>query len=347
MASSPASTEADAEFPEGTRGGDTENPITFTYRLDDRAWNIVDAVKDAAAKTGKSAAQISLNWVLHRRGVTAPIIGARNLTQLEDNLGAVGWELDDETAKAHRLGERVPARLPVRVHPVRRLSRATGRRSMELRQLGRTGMRVTEVCLGAMTFGRETPEDESGEILARYLDAGGNFVDTANTYNRGASEEILGRLLQGRRDSIVLATKCRMPMGSGPNDKGASRRVIREQVEASLRRLQTDWIDLYQIHCWDRDTPLEETVSTLDDLVREGKVRYVGASNYTGWQLATALGVAREHGWEPYVSLQPQYSLVSPRHRARAAPPRRVRRAGGAAVEPARRRAALREVPPG
>ena len=181
---------------------------------------------------------------------------------------------------------------------------------MELRQLGRTGTRVTEVCLGAMTFGRETAEDESREILARYLDAGGNFVDTANTYNRGASEEILGRLLAGRRDAIVLATKCRMPMGSGPNDKGASRRVIREQVEASLRRLQTDWIDLYQIHCWDATTPLEETVSTLDDLVREGKVRYVGASNYTGWQLATALGVAREHGWEPYVSLQPQYSLV-------------------------------------
>ena len=218
---------------------------------------------------------------------------------------------------------------------------------MELRQLGRTGMRVTEVCLGAMTFGRETPEDESGEILARYLDAGGNFVDTANTYNRGASEEILGRLLQGRRDSIVLATKCRMPMGSGPNDKGASRRVIREQVEASLRRLQTEWIDLYQIHCWDRDTPLEETVSTLDDLVREGKVRYVGASNYTGWQLATALGVAAS-ARVGAVRLPPAAVLARvPRHRARAAAARRVRRPRGAAVEPARRRAALREVPPG
>jgi len=181
---------------------------------------------------------------------------------------------------------------------------------MEYRQLGATGMRVSEVCLGAMTFGRETSEEDSARILDRYLGAGGNFVDTANTYNRGTSETILGRLLQGRRDTIVLATKCRMQMGNGPNDKGASRRVIREQVEASLRRLQTDWIDLYQIHCWDRDTPLEETISTLDDLVREGKVRYVGASNYTGWQLATALGVAREHGWEPYVSLQPQYSLV-------------------------------------
>jgi aryl-alcohol dehydrogenase-like predicted oxidoreductase len=182
---------------------------------------------------------------------------------------------------------------------------------MEIRQLGSTGLRVTEACLGAMTFGRETPEDESREILARYLDAGGNFIDTANVYGQGASEEILGRALEGRRADLVVATKCRMPMGGGPNDRGASRGVIRRQVEASLRRLRTDWIDLYQIHCWDRDTPLEETISTLDDLVHEGKVRYVGASNYSGWQLATALGLAREHDWEPYVSIQPQYSLVT------------------------------------
>ena len=181
---------------------------------------------------------------------------------------------------------------------------------MELRQLGRTGIRVTEACLGAMTFGRETEEADSRAILDRYLGAGGNFIDTANVYNVGASEEILGRALGARRDTIVLATKCRMPMGGDPNQKGASRRVIREQVEASLRRLQTEWIDLYQIHCWDAHTPLEETLSTLNDLVREGKVRYIGASNYTGWQLATALGVAREHGWEPYISIQPQYSLV-------------------------------------
>lgn len=182
---------------------------------------------------------------------------------------------------------------------------------MEIRQFGRTGLRVTEACLGTMTFGRETPEDESLEILARYLDAGGNFLDTANAYGQGASEEILGRALEGRRDDLVIATKCRMPMGGDVNAKGASRRVIRDQVEASLRRLRTDWIDLYQIHCWDETTPITETVSTLDDLVHEGKVRYVGASNYTGWQLATALGVAREHGWEPYVSIQPQYSLVT------------------------------------
>ena len=182
---------------------------------------------------------------------------------------------------------------------------------MELRPLGRTGIRVAEACLGAMTFGRETPEDESNAILDRYLDAGGNFIDTANVYNRGASEEILGRALGARRESIVLATKCRMQMGEGPNLQGASRRVIREQVEASLRRLQTDWIDLYQIHCWDANTPLEETLSTLNDLVHEGKVRYIGASNYTGWQLATALGVSKQHGWEPYISIQPQYSLVT------------------------------------
>ena len=182
---------------------------------------------------------------------------------------------------------------------------------MELRPLGRTGIRVTETCLGAMTFGRETPEDESNAILDRYLDAGGNFIDTANVYNRGASEEILGRALGSRRENIVLATKCRMPMGDSPNLQGASRRVIREQVEASLRRLHTDWIDLYQIHCWDANTPLEETLSTLNDLVHEGKVRYIGASNYTGWQLATALGVAKQHGWEPYISIQPQYSLVT------------------------------------
>ena len=182
---------------------------------------------------------------------------------------------------------------------------------MELRPLGRTGIRVTEACLGAMTFGRETPEDESNAILDRYLDAGGNFVDTANVYNRGASEEILGRALGARRENIVLATKCRMPMGDGTNQRGASRRVIREQVEASLHRLQTDWIDLYQIHCWDANTPLEETLSTLNDLVHEGKVRYIGASNYTGWQLATALGVSKQHGWEPYISIQPQYSLVT------------------------------------
>ncbi|HEX6312698.1 MAG TPA: aldo/keto reductase [Acidimicrobiia bacterium] len=182
---------------------------------------------------------------------------------------------------------------------------------MELRQLGRTGVRVTELCLGTMTFGREIEEAPSRAILDRYLDAGGNFVDTADVYGGGASEEILGRSVGARRDRIVLATKFRMVVGDDPNAGGASRRHVRAAVEASLRRLQTDWIDLYQVHCWDPAVRLEETVSTLDDLVREGKVRYVGASNYTGWQLAKALGIAALHGWEPFVSLQPQYSLVT------------------------------------
>lgn len=181
---------------------------------------------------------------------------------------------------------------------------------MEMRRFGPTGIRVSELCLGAMTFGREADEATSTAIVDRFLDAGGNLVDTADMYGRGTSEEIVGRALSGRRDDVVLATKVRFPVGDGPNDQGASRRHVRRGIEESLRRLRTDWIDLYQIHCWDPTTPLEETLSTLDDLVREGKVRYVGASNYAGWQLAKALGVSALHGWEPFVSLQPQYSLL-------------------------------------
>jgi len=182
---------------------------------------------------------------------------------------------------------------------------------MEHRYLGRTGVRVAQLGLGTMTFGRETPEDESRRILDRYLDAGGNFVDTADVYGGGASEEILGRALGARRDAVVLATKFRMDLGTGLNDRGASRRHLRRSLEASLRRLRTDWIDLYQVHCWDHHTRLEETLSTLDDVVREGKVRYVGASNYAGWHLAEALGLQARHGWEPFISIQAQYSLIT------------------------------------
>jgi aryl-alcohol dehydrogenase-like predicted oxidoreductase len=185
---------------------------------------------------------------------------------------------------------------------------------MEYRHLGRTGIRVTELCLGAMTFGREADESASRAILDRYLDLGGNFVDTANVYAGGASEEILGRVFAERpdvRDGVVLATKVRLPTGEDVNDAGASRRNIRASVERSLRRLQTDWIDLYQIHAFDPRTPFEETLSTLDDLVREGKVRYVGASNYAGWQLAKALGLCAQRGWEPFATLQQQYSLLA------------------------------------
>jgi aryl-alcohol dehydrogenase-like predicted oxidoreductase len=182
---------------------------------------------------------------------------------------------------------------------------------VEYRQLGSTGTRVSELCLGTMTFGREADEATSRDIVDRFLAAGGNFVDTADVYADGASEEITGRALGGRRGDVVLATKVRFPTGPGPNDRGASRPHIRSGVEASLRRLGTEWIDLYQIHCWDSSTPIEETVSTLDDLVHEGKIRYAGASNYTAWQLAKSLGLAALHRWEPFVSLQPEYSLIT------------------------------------
>jgi aryl-alcohol dehydrogenase-like predicted oxidoreductase len=162
-----------------------------------------------------------------------------------------------------------------------------------------------------MTFGNEADEATSQAIVDRFVDAGGNFVDTANVYSQGVSEEITGRAIKDKRDQIVLATKARFQMGDDTNAVGSSRRNLVAACEASLRRLGTDWIDLYQVHMWDKRTPIEETVSTLDDLVHQGKVRYVGASNFAGWHLAKALGVSALHGWEPFVCLQPEYSLIT------------------------------------
>jgi aryl-alcohol dehydrogenase-like predicted oxidoreductase len=181
---------------------------------------------------------------------------------------------------------------------------------MDHRRLGRTGLMVSELCLGCMTFGRELDEEGSREIIARFLKAGGDFIDTADVYEQGASEEIVGRAIKGVREDVVLATKVRFPMGDGPNDVGLSRKHILAGCEASLRRLGTDYIDLYQVHAWDAATPLEETLSALTDLVRQGKVRYVGVSNFTGWQLMKALYVSELNGFERFVSLQPQYSLA-------------------------------------
>ncbi|HKI57606.1 MAG TPA: aldo/keto reductase [Trueperaceae bacterium] len=184
---------------------------------------------------------------------------------------------------------------------------------MRYRYLGNTGMKVSELCLGAMTFGRENEasEEESHRMLDRFVDAGGNFIDTANVYSRGVSEEIVGRWLEDRdRDALVLATKVRFPMGDGPNDVGLSRKHVLASVEASLRRLRTDYLDLLQVHAWDPGTPLEVVLGTLDDLVRSGRVRYVGVSNFAGYQLQRALDLSRERGWEPFVSLQPQYNLL-------------------------------------
>ena len=174
---------------------------------------------------------------------------------------------------------------------------------MKIRRMGQTGLKVTEICLGTMTFGHQCDERTSFAILDRAAERGVNFIDTADVYpvppspeTAGRTEEIVGAWLHGRRDRFVLATKCRMRVGHGPNDEGLSRRHILKAVEDSLRRLRTDYIDLYQPHSPDPDTPLDETLRALDDLVRSGKVRYVGCSNYPAWQVALTLGESERHG---------------------------------------------------
>lgn len=182
---------------------------------------------------------------------------------------------------------------------------------MDYRYLGRTGLKVSQLCLGTMTMGREADEATSHALLDAFMDGGGNFIDTADVYTQGVSEQIVGRWLKNRRrDDVVLATKVRFMMGNGVNDVGLSRKHILSAVEASLRRLQTDYIDLYQVHCWDPGTPLEETLETLDVLVKSGKVRYIGASNFTGWQLQKAVDTSRRMGLEVFSCLQPLYNLL-------------------------------------
>ncbi len=195
---------------------------------------------------------------------------------------------------------------------------------MEIRNLGKSGLRVPELCLGAMTFGESqsfmkgvtSPDDEAKKVLERCLEKGINFIDTANVYSEGRSEELLGKWVKDRREQVVIATKCRFPMmmGAGrpdPNTYGLSRKAIIKACEDSLRRLQTDYIDLYQVHMQDRRAPIEETLRALDDLVTSGKVRYVGCSNYTGYRLGEAVVTAREMGVQGYASVQFQWSLVA------------------------------------
>jgi aryl-alcohol dehydrogenase-like predicted oxidoreductase len=190
---------------------------------------------------------------------------------------------------------------------------------MDYRQLGRCGLRVSTLTLGTMTFGGRGNFADVGSTdvagaarqIDMCLDAGVNLIDTADVYSDGLSEEIVGEVLDanGRRDRALIATKARMPMGDGPNDAGLSRHHLIAGCEASLRRLRADHIDLYQVHEWDGHTPLEETLAALDDLVRSGKVRYVGCSNYTGWQLMKALGISERLRLERFVSQQIHYSL--------------------------------------
>ncbi len=185
---------------------------------------------------------------------------------------------------------------------------------MDHRTLGRTGVQVSPLCLGAMMFGAwgEPDHDAGIRIIHRALDAGINFIDTADVYSRGESEEIVGKALSGeRRENVVLATKFHGAMGDDPNQAGNSRRWIVREVEASLQRLQTDWIDLYQVHRWDHWTDHEETLAALSDLVSQGKVRYIGSSTYPAAQIVKAQWMARERGLQRFVCEQPPYSLLA------------------------------------
>lgn len=182
---------------------------------------------------------------------------------------------------------------------------------MEYKTLGKSGLLVSELCLGAMTFGNELSESQSIDMIHRFLDQGGNFIDTADVYVGGESERIVGKAIKERRSEVVLATKVRMRVGPHPNDFGYSRRRILEGVDQSLKRLNTDYIDLYQLHVWDNITPIEETIRTLDDLISSGKVRYIGCSNFLAWQMMKALSYSDFNNMARFISIQPQYSLIN------------------------------------
>ncbi len=184
---------------------------------------------------------------------------------------------------------------------------------MDIVRLGRSGLKVSRICLGTMTFGAGADEATSFDLMDRFTELGGTFLDTANVYNGGRSEEIVGRWIKERgvRDRVVLATKVYGATGTSPNEAGLSRLHIHRAVEASLRRLQTDVIDLYQIHRWDFEAPPEETLEALNDLVRQGKVRYIGCSNLKGWHLTRYLALAEQHHWSRFVSIQPLYSALN------------------------------------
>ncbi len=189
---------------------------------------------------------------------------------------------------------------------------------MQYINLGHTGLIVSRICLGAMTYGTSQwrswvlNEDESRPFIQRAVEAGINFFDTADMYSRGVSEEVLGRALKdySRRDEVVIATKVYSPMGDKPNQRGLSRKHIIHSIDDSLRRLDTDYVDLYQIHRWDSETPIEETLEALHEVVKSGKARYIGASSMYAWQFAKALYLADQHGWTRFVSMQNHYNLV-------------------------------------
>ncbi len=182
---------------------------------------------------------------------------------------------------------------------------------MNYKKLGRSNLQVSEACLGAMTFGKETNEADSHSIMDYFVEQGGNFIDTANMYSKGASETIVGNWLKNRkRKDLVIATKMYWPMSDAPDAKGSNKKQITREIEASLKRLNTDYVDLYYMHFWDSETPLEETYSALNDLVKQGKIRYIGVSNYTAFQFQKTLDLCRHNNWSIPVAFQPNYNLL-------------------------------------
>jgi aryl-alcohol dehydrogenase-like predicted oxidoreductase len=181
---------------------------------------------------------------------------------------------------------------------------------MDYRRLGNSGLQVSVIGLGTNNFGARNDYPESERLLKQAVDEGINFIETSNTYGAGAAETFIGKALKGQRDQVLLATKVASNMGDGPNQHGASRKHILTEVEASLKRLQTDYIDLYQIHYYDPFTPLDESLRTMHNLVTQGKVRYIGCSNFSAWQVAEAMGVVRALALEPVVSVEPEYSML-------------------------------------
>lgn len=184
---------------------------------------------------------------------------------------------------------------------------------METRALGTSEFNVSVFGLGTMTFGAESDEQTSHAILDRYHEAGGRFIDTADVYSHGVSEEIIGSWLEksGHRNEMVIATKARFPMGDGSDMQGAGRSYLLRAIDASLKRLRVEVVDLYQMHAWDPEVPIEETLGALNSLVEAGKIRFIGISNYTGWQIERTVQTTRQHDWAPIVSLQPQYNLLA------------------------------------
>lgn len=192
---------------------------------------------------------------------------------------------------------------------------------MKYRRLGNSGLKVSEIGLGANNFGRRVDVEGTAAVIDRSLDVGINLIDTANTYGGDRrSEEYIGKALKGKREDALIATKAAMSMGDGPNDKGASRLHLTSELEISLRTLDTDYVDLYQVHFPDDDTPIEETMRALDDMVSQGKVRYIGCSNFAAWQVCEAIWTSRTYGLAPFVSVQPHYSMMERTIEAELAP---------------------------